>query len=111
MTRGAVRFTVSRLASSDPGWFGKWVKPDADKRLKWHRFDANIQRLLEGDRRRTTAWLDVVDERLLVGNDAPEGVLDMAIQAILAGVPPEDFSPPLNVGRPRRRSVGHPDES
>jgi hypothetical protein len=54
----------------------------------------SIQRLLEGDRRRTTAWLDVVDERLLVANDPPESVLDMAIEAILAGMPPEDFSPP-----------------
>jgi hypothetical protein len=82
------------LRSGDPGWFGRWRRPEADERLIWHRFGVDIQRLLEGDRRSTRAWLHAVDERLLIGNDPPETVMDMAIEAILAGVPPEDFSPP-----------------
>jgi hypothetical protein len=94
VTRGAGRTTAYRTRSGDPGRFAAWAGPDPDDRRTWHRFGASILLLLEGDRRRTRAWLDAVDQRLMVGQDPPEAVLDTALEAILAGVSPEDFSPP-----------------
>jgi hypothetical protein len=92
VTHTAGHIGASGASSGDQGWFRGRAGPDADQRRAWHRFGRNIQLLLEGDRTRTRAWLAAVDERLLGGNEPPETVLDMALEAILAGMPPEDFS-------------------